>query len=264
MLDLDLFKRFNDTHGHLAGDRLLRSAVAAWSECLRPTDVLARYGGEEFLVLLPACGAGEAFEIVEHLRAATPEGKTCSAGIGVWDGSADSFLGRADTQLYLAKSRGRDRTELARAKRPSEPSRAPDAARRSGSGEQALVGDRLSADRTSARIGGVQALGGVTQLGELRLGSGDERGDLRAFERDRRSFGVVLVVAHRVGGGAHDVIVIPPKRSEPCGCPLPVLADATAELDALLGCQAGHAPDGAPCGWIPQLRPHQVDDERGG
>ena len=53
MMDMDHFKAYNDTHGHQAGDRLLREAVAAWTEQLGPPGLLARYGGEEFAVLLP-------------------------------------------------------------------------------------------------------------------------------------------------------------------------------------------------------------------
>jgi diguanylate cyclase (GGDEF)-like protein len=114
MLDLDRFKRFNDSHGHQAGDRLLREAVAGWSALLRTTDVLARYGGEEFVILLPSCGPGEIHPAVERLRTAIPGGQTCSAGAALWDGeeSADALLGRADDLLYVAKAKGRDRTEV--------------------------------------------------------------------------------------------------------------------------------------------------------
>ena len=57
MLDLDRFKDYNDHHGHLAGDRLLKEAAAAWRSVLRDTDLLARYGGEEFAIALPGCDA---------------------------------------------------------------------------------------------------------------------------------------------------------------------------------------------------------------
>lgn len=55
MLDLDHFKRFNDTRGHQTGDRLLKEVAVAWNDELRPSDILARYGGEEFALALPAC-----------------------------------------------------------------------------------------------------------------------------------------------------------------------------------------------------------------
>jgi diguanylate cyclase (GGDEF)-like protein len=110
MVDLDHFKVYNDEHGHQAGDRLLKQAAAAWTTELRGTDLLCRYGGEEFVLALPSCPPDEALLVVERLRAATPEGETCSAGIASWDGkeSAGALLGRADDALYDAKRRGRN------------------------------------------------------------------------------------------------------------------------------------------------------------
>ena len=112
MLDLDHFKRFNDTHGHQAGDRLLAEATAAWQGHLRDADLLARVGGEEFIVVLPECDAPLAVQIVDRLRAATPLGQTCSAGVARWDGSesVEDLIARADAALYQAKEQGRDRT----------------------------------------------------------------------------------------------------------------------------------------------------------
>ncbi|MBA2380855.1 MAG: GGDEF domain-containing protein [Chloroflexi bacterium] len=115
LLDLDLFKRFNDSHGHAAGDALLTEAATAWRECLRAgTDSLGRYGGEEFLVVLPA-PPDDAVATVERLRSLTPRDQTASVGIASWDGteSAMSLVARADVALYTAKARGRDRSELA-------------------------------------------------------------------------------------------------------------------------------------------------------
>ncbi len=111
LLDLDHFKRYNDEHGHQAGDRLLKEATAAWQERLRVTDILARYGGEEFTLALPMCGPEDATPLIERLRAATPEDQTCSAGLAYWDGeeSAEALVGRADAALYAAKRAGRDR-----------------------------------------------------------------------------------------------------------------------------------------------------------
>ena len=115
MLDLDGFKTINDTHGHLAGDRLLRELAAAWQPELRAGDALARIGGDEFAVLLPGCTDAEAEAIAERLRAVAPPGHTVSAGIASWDGAehADDLLERADAALYAAKSGGRDRVSLA-------------------------------------------------------------------------------------------------------------------------------------------------------
>jgi diguanylate cyclase (GGDEF)-like protein/PAS domain S-box-containing protein len=118
MLDLDHFKDYNDTHGHQAGDRLLREAAAGWRSTLRLTDMIARYGGEEFAVLLPECPPRNASEIVARMTACTPAGQTLSAGIAVWDGvePADALMGRADQALYEAKRSGRNRSVEARAR----------------------------------------------------------------------------------------------------------------------------------------------------
>ena len=111
MVDLDHFKRYNDKHGHLAGDDLLRTVAAEWSGVIRPTDMMARYGGEEFAVLLPECGLGDAIAVIERLRERTPRGQRCSAGLARWDPreSPTQLIARADARLYEAKKLGRDR-----------------------------------------------------------------------------------------------------------------------------------------------------------
>jgi diguanylate cyclase len=111
LLDLDHFKRFNDQHGHQAGDRLLKSATAAWSAVLRSTDLLCRYGGEEFGVLMPGATTEQAGEVLERLRAVTPREQTFSAGLACWDaqGISEELVARADRALYAAKAAGRDR-----------------------------------------------------------------------------------------------------------------------------------------------------------
>jgi diguanylate cyclase (GGDEF)-like protein len=111
MLDLDRFKSYNDQHGHPAGDRLLKSAAAAWSSALRRSDILARYGGEEFIVLLPGADQAQATMVLERVRAETPEDQTFSAGVATWDyrESPEELIARADAALYRAKDAGRDR-----------------------------------------------------------------------------------------------------------------------------------------------------------
>jgi diguanylate cyclase (GGDEF)-like protein len=115
LVDLDHFKRFNDLHGHPAGDTLLRAAAAAWRENLRTGDVLARYGGEEFAVILTGTSTDLAAAVIDRMRAATPGGQTFSAGIARWNGteSASTLVGRADHALYEAKRAGRNRTQVA-------------------------------------------------------------------------------------------------------------------------------------------------------
>ncbi|WP_127552398.1 GGDEF domain-containing protein [Actinoplanes sp. OR16] len=111
LIDLDHFKRYNDTHGHQAGDELLAGAAAAWRGEIRAGDLLARYGGEEFGLLLTACTAAEARRLLDRLLAVTPQGQTFSAGLARWDGeqSTAALLGRADELLYASKNAGRAR-----------------------------------------------------------------------------------------------------------------------------------------------------------
>lgn len=112
LLDLDRFKAFNDERGHPAGDALLREAAEAWSELLRASDLLARYGGEEFALVFPAWPLESALAVVDRLRAATPGGLTCSAGLVAWrpGETPEQLTNRADAALYEAKRTGRDRT----------------------------------------------------------------------------------------------------------------------------------------------------------
>jgi diguanylate cyclase (GGDEF)-like protein len=109
LLDVDHFKRFNDTNGHQAGDLLLKSA-AAWKAQLREGDVLARYGGEEFATLLVGCSQAEAGD-PGRMRAATPLGETVSIGVVQWDDeqTPEQLIGGADDALYRAKEQGRNR-----------------------------------------------------------------------------------------------------------------------------------------------------------
>lgn len=115
IIDLDHFKDYNDTHGHPAGDALLRAAAAGWSARLRATDVLARWGGEEFCLLLPGCDELDACALIEQLRPVVPEGQTFSAGVAVWTPgvSAEQLVAQADAALYRAKHDGRNRTSVA-------------------------------------------------------------------------------------------------------------------------------------------------------
>jgi diguanylate cyclase (GGDEF)-like protein len=111
MMDIDHFKVYNDTHGHQAGDRLLREAVAAWTEQLGAGALLARYGGEEFTVLLPGLTLAQAQGQIQYLSEFTPDGQTFSAGVSMWDPGTEpaNAVEWADQALYDAKRTGRDR-----------------------------------------------------------------------------------------------------------------------------------------------------------
>jgi len=122
MLDLDLFKRVNDTYGHVAGDLVLERTATVLLSTLRSHDVLGRYGGEEFAVLLPDAKAEEGLVIAERARAriaetefgtpAVPIRITVSVGVAVSPdgrGRIEDLVALADELLYEAKRAGRDR-----------------------------------------------------------------------------------------------------------------------------------------------------------
>jgi diguanylate cyclase (GGDEF)-like protein len=110
MLDLDLFKDYNDSFGHLAGDELLRESSQAWSGALRATDLIARLGGEEFGVILPDTDLATAEGILARLGARVSSGQTLSIGLTAHRPGENpkSTVQRADQALYAAKSAGRD------------------------------------------------------------------------------------------------------------------------------------------------------------
>jgi diguanylate cyclase (GGDEF)-like protein len=110
LVDLDHFKRYNDTYGHLSGDILLRDFGTAAAGCLREVDTIARWGGEEFVVALPNCATAEATIVADRIRAAVPCGQTCTVGIAQWTPgeSAGTVLARADAALYQGKRSGRN------------------------------------------------------------------------------------------------------------------------------------------------------------
>lgn len=125
MLDLDNFKQVNDTHGHAAGDAVLKTFAATVCASLRKTDCIGRLGGEEFAVLLPGTDSAAALVFAERLRRATLLNSvavgqknivvTVSIGIAVMhatDASPDEALARADAALYRAKAEGRNRVCL--------------------------------------------------------------------------------------------------------------------------------------------------------
>jgi diguanylate cyclase (GGDEF)-like protein len=112
VIDLDHMSAFNMVRGEREGDRLLKETAARWRGELREVDLLARLDGTEFGVLLPSCGLGEAVDVLDRVRAATPRGQTASAGVARWDGEepAELLLIRAQDALATAKEAGRNLT----------------------------------------------------------------------------------------------------------------------------------------------------------
>jgi diguanylate cyclase (GGDEF)-like protein len=128
MLDLDHFKRINDTHGHLIGDQVLMHVAGVFRKAIRSSDLLGRYGGEEFGIILRRCPPENGRAIAEKLRAALAEAPLSlqngfvvatrvSVGIATYAGesetSATDLTAAADRALYAAKASGRNRTEMA-------------------------------------------------------------------------------------------------------------------------------------------------------
>jgi diguanylate cyclase (GGDEF)-like protein len=125
MLDIDHFKKVNDTYGHATGDDVLRAVAARCRTTLRTVDVLGRYGGEEFAILLPEAEWPAAHRAAERLRQCVAEAPiatargalniTLSLGIAILsDDMPDlvALLNRADTALYRAKAEGRNRIAI--------------------------------------------------------------------------------------------------------------------------------------------------------
>ena len=125
LIDIDNFKKLNDTLGHAAGDQALKALAAAVRERLRPVDHLARFGGEEFVVLLPATPVAEGQQALTRLQRSLSEALflhdeqevfvTFSAGVTGWRAgeTLEAALERADEALYEAKRTGKNRTCVA-------------------------------------------------------------------------------------------------------------------------------------------------------
>ena len=122
MLDIDLFKSYNDIYGHLAGDQVLRKIGHYIGSSIRSIDLAFRYGGEEFGIILPEARLDDAYKVAERIRK-TIESKTssrampitASLGVANWPNDGvmkEEIIGRADAALYQSKQTGRNRTCL--------------------------------------------------------------------------------------------------------------------------------------------------------
>jgi diguanylate cyclase (GGDEF)-like protein len=123
ILDIDHFKRVNDTYGHLAGDAVLRGVGEQCRQVIRASDLIGRMGGEEFAILLPSTRLASAIQLAERLRLrlraqrwTTPQAKDLAITVSIGAASLtpviatlDDLYARADQALYAAKTGGRDR-----------------------------------------------------------------------------------------------------------------------------------------------------------
>jgi diguanylate cyclase len=124
MFDIDHFKSFNDSYGHLTGDQVLRLVALSLKQTIKGQDITARYGGEEFAVVLPSTGLRQALTVADHIRRAVMAKElkkkstgeilgrvTISVGVSILKSTddTDSLIERADACLYAAKRNGRNR-----------------------------------------------------------------------------------------------------------------------------------------------------------
>ncbi len=123
MIDVDDFKKFNDKHGHLMGDYILKEVTNVFGHCIRTIDVLGRYGGDEFMILLPEATPETAQIVGERIKKAMHEHPfvfkkknfkvTCSIGLHYFGDLAKTdkadFIDKIDQALYKAKTAGKDR-----------------------------------------------------------------------------------------------------------------------------------------------------------
>lgn len=123
MIDVDDFKKFNDKHGHLLGDYILKEVTRVFDRCVRTIDVLGRYGGDEFVILLPEATPETATVVAERIKKSMhdhpfifkkkPLKVTCSIGVHYFHDLTNvdkaDFIDQIDKALYKAKTAGKDR-----------------------------------------------------------------------------------------------------------------------------------------------------------
>jgi diguanylate cyclase (GGDEF)-like protein len=125
LIDIDRFKEFNDSFGHLEGDKVLVRFSQILKSCLRANDSAYRYGGEEFTVILPETSSEEARTVAQRIRAALEAerfapvsgrlvSKTISIGVTEYSAMEDmaTFIRRADEAMYISKQNGRNRVSV--------------------------------------------------------------------------------------------------------------------------------------------------------
>jgi diguanylate cyclase (GGDEF)-like protein len=186
IIDIDALKAVNDSHGHHAGDNLIRQVAATMRERVRTTDIVARLSGDEFAILMPQTDTAGALRLGEDLRTQVaetarpaPEADCATISVGITmfgakgDVGAESVLVAADQAMYRAKEEGRNQIALFRD--PAEPRRDPERRQTAA----AKIRDALTQDRLSLHTQPIHDLesGGVERY-ELLLRMTDEEGEL--------------------------------------------------------------------------------------
>jgi two-component system cell cycle response regulator len=119
MLDIDFFKKINDTYGHLTGDCVLKELALLLKHHFRESDIIARYGGEEFVIIMPFSDLKNACKRIDNLRKNIEKYNFCNSGLKVtisagveeynFKDDMDTFIDKADKKLYVSKTEGRNR-----------------------------------------------------------------------------------------------------------------------------------------------------------
>lgn len=120
VIDIDHFKKINDTRGHKIGDQVLELVAGAMQRFFGSDDVVVRMGGEEFVVILPNASLGQAYDRAEELRSSIESLRPCSVPVTVSVGVAvlvgheryEDLFSRADAAMYRSKAKGRNRVEV--------------------------------------------------------------------------------------------------------------------------------------------------------
>jgi len=119
ILDIDFFKKVNDTHGHAAGDIILKETAKIFNSFCRKSDIACRWGGEEFVLLLPNTASKGAIKIADRIRVKIESNTfpivkqiTASLGVSEYKGDVETWFQNADTALYKAKEGGRNRVDF--------------------------------------------------------------------------------------------------------------------------------------------------------
>ena len=120
MLDIDFFKKYNDTYGHLAGDQIIKRLGKIIAKTVRIGDIAARYGGEEFVVLAYDADSENAYYLAERIRKQVQEklqkdGITISIGVASYPKHGldiETIIKKADEALYIAKRSGRNQVQI--------------------------------------------------------------------------------------------------------------------------------------------------------
>lgn len=244
IIDIDGLKAINDSHGHHAGDNVIRHVAAIMRERVRTTDIVARLSGDEFAVLMPQTDVAGALQLGEDLRAQVAdnadrspdsEAATISVGITMFGGEreigAEAVLIAADQAMYRAKEEGRDRIALFQD--PAEPQRG----QRRQQTTSARIRDALTNDRLSLHTQPIRSLasGGIERY-ELLLRMTGDNGELlpaASFIEAAERAGMVQELDRWVVSRALELLAMREREGSPVSLHVNLSGASVADLSVL-------------------------------